>query len=85
MNPHPLKQREQDLMQFYSYCQLGMTPKQFYSKWQVNYEEIAQICDRSLSTVRRWFARGKNYRRPKSWIAWFITLTAFWCLVCLPN
>jgi hypothetical protein len=36
MNPHPLKQREQDLMQFYSYCQLGMTPKQFYTKWQVN-------------------------------------------------
>lgn len=50
MNPHPLKQREQDLMQFYSYCQLGMTPKQFYTKWQVNYEEMAQICDRSLST-----------------------------------
>ncbi|MBD2448296.1 helix-turn-helix domain-containing protein [Nostoc sp. FACHB-152] len=73
MNPHPLKQREQDLMQFYSYCQLGMTPKQFYTKWQVSYEEMAQICvdtkwlvvrHRSLSTVRRWFARGKNYRRP---------------------
>ncbi|MDF5738138.1 MULTISPECIES: hypothetical protein [unclassified Nostoc] len=51
MNPHPLKQREQDLIQLYSYCQLGMTPKQFYSKWQVNYEEIAQISSRSLSTT----------------------------------
>jgi hypothetical protein len=64
MNPHPLKQREQDLIQLYSYCQLGMTPKQFYTKWQVNHEKMAQICSRSLSTVRGWFARGKNYRRP---------------------
>ena len=44
MNPHPLKQREQDLMQFYNYRQLGMTPKQFYCKWQVNHEQMAQIC-----------------------------------------
>ncbi|MCC5623690.1 hypothetical protein [Nostoc sp. CHAB 5715] len=65
MNPHPLKQREQDLMQFYSYCQLGMTPQQFYSKWQVNHEQMAQICSRSLFTVRRWFARVDIYPSPK--------------------
>lgn len=28
------------------------------------HEEIAQISSGSLSTVRRWFARGKNYRCP---------------------
>ncbi len=64
MNPRPLTPREQDLIQFYTNCQLGITPKYFYSKWQVNYEEIAQICSRSLSTVRCWFLKGSLYRRP---------------------
>ncbi len=41
-----------------------MTPQQFCAKWQVNHEAIAFICARSMSTVRRWFTRGKNYRRP---------------------
>lgn len=63
-NPRPLTQREQDLIKLYSHCQLGMTPKQFYAKWQVNYELIAAICSRSLSTVSCWFSRGRNYRRP---------------------
>lgn len=66
MNPRPLTQREQHLIQLYSYCQLGMTPQQFYAKWQVNQEAIACICSRSTSTVRRWFRRGCSYRRPTS-------------------
>jgi hypothetical protein len=41
-----------------------MTPKQFYAKWEVDYEIIANICDRSTSTVQCWFVRGRNYRRP---------------------
>lgn len=64
MNPRPLTQQEQDLIRFYSCCQLGMTPSQFYAKWQVSYEMIAQICSRSLSTVKGWFSQGRNYRRP---------------------
>ena len=64
MNPRPLAQREQHLIELYSYCQLGMTPQQFYAKWQVNQEEIACICSRSASTVRRWFRQGCSYRRP---------------------
>ena len=64
MNPRPLTDREQNLIQLYSCCQVGMTPQQFYSKWQVNYEVIACICSRSISTVGRWFARGRNYQRP---------------------
>ena len=63
-NPHPLTQRERDLIELYSHCELGMTPKQFYGKWQVTYELIAAICSRSLSTVSCWFSRGRNYRRP---------------------
>lgn len=66
MNPRPLTQREQDLIELYSYCHLGMTPQQFYAKWQVNQEAIAAICSRSLSTVRCWFRRGSSRRHPTS-------------------
>lgn len=66
MSPRPLTKREQNLIDFYGYCSLGMTPQQFYLKWQVSHEEIAFICSRSMSTVRRWFRRGGNYRRPRA-------------------
>ncbi|MBD2357012.1 helix-turn-helix domain-containing protein [Tolypothrix sp. FACHB-123] len=63
-NPRHLQIREQNLIDLYSHCQLGMTPKNFYAKWDVNHEAIARICSRSLSTVRRWFSKGRNYRSP---------------------
>jgi hypothetical protein len=62
--PRPLNRREQALIERYSSCQLGMTPQRFYAKWLVNHETIAKICQRSVSTVRRWFMRGQTYRRP---------------------
>ena len=65
VKPRPLTEREQTLIDLYGYCQLGMTPQQFYAKWQVTHEVIAFICSRSMSTVRHWFRRGKNYRRPQ--------------------
>jgi hypothetical protein len=36
MKPRPLTEREQTLIDFYGYCQLGMTPQQFYATeiWQ---------------------------------------------------
>ncbi len=61
-----ITQRELLLIQRYSYCQFGMTPRQFQAKWDVDYEVLALICDRSISTVRRWFIRGRYYRRPSS-------------------
>lgn len=64
MKPQPLTPREQHLIELYSYCQLGMTPQQFYAKWSVSQEDIAAICSRSVSTVRRWFRKGRSYRRP---------------------
>ncbi len=64
MPPRLLTSREQQLIDLYSYCQLGMTPQQFYAKWQVNQDTIAAICSRSTSTVHRWFRRGRSYRRP---------------------
>ncbi|MCF4967848.1 helix-turn-helix domain-containing protein [Nostoc sp. CMAA1605] len=63
-NPRPLQAREQNLIDLYSHCQLGMTPKNFYAKWDVNHEAIARISSRSLSTVRRWFSQGRSYRHP---------------------
>ncbi len=63
--PRPLTEREQTLIDLYGYCSLGMKPQQFYSKWQVNHEAIALICSGSMSTFRRWFRRGANYRPPK--------------------
>jgi hypothetical protein len=52
MNPRLLTQREQDFIQLYSHCQLEMTPKKFYGKWDVNQEAIALgESSRSLSTV----------------------------------
>ena len=66
MTPQPLTQRERELIERYSSCQLGMTPQQFYAKWQVNQAAIAAICSRSTSTVRRWFVKGRHYRRPTS-------------------
>ncbi len=62
--PRPIGEREQNLIQLYSYCQFGMTPQQFYTKWGVKHEAIALICSRSITTVGRWFCRGKTHRRP---------------------
>jgi hypothetical protein len=65
MTPRPITEREQALIDLYGYCQLGMTPQQFYAKWLVNHETMAFICSRSMSTVDSWFRRGRNYRRPQ--------------------
>ncbi len=48
MNPRPLTDREQHLIDRYAYCQLGMTPQTFYAKWHVSQEAIAAICSRPL-------------------------------------
>ncbi|MDL5054157.1 helix-turn-helix domain-containing protein [Oscillatoria laete-virens NRMC-F 0139] len=62
--PRTLTRRELALLMGYCQCELGLTPQAFYAKWNVSYEQIAEICDRSVSTVKRWFARGQRYRRP---------------------
>lgn len=51
--PRRLTAREQQLLDRYSQCQLGMTPQTFYAKWQVSQEEMAVIYSRSVSTVSR--------------------------------
>ncbi|QSJ18326.1 helix-turn-helix domain-containing protein [Nostoc sp. UHCC 0702] len=63
-NPHSLTERELTLINIYINCQLELSPRSFYAKWDVDYQMIAKICSRSPSTVRRWFRRGRNYRSP---------------------
>jgi len=62
----PLYQRELNLIETYSRCQLGMTPKTFYEKWGVSHQQIADICNRSVSNVSFWFSVGINRRKPTS-------------------
>ena len=64
-NPRPITQREKYIIDLYSYCELAMTPKQFYSKWDVTYEQLSHICSRSLGTVQCWFNRGQGYHPPQ--------------------
>ncbi len=63
-NPRPLEQREVELIALLSHTQLGISPRTFVSKWDVNYEQLAAICHCTIGTVTRWFSRGDNYRRP---------------------
>ncbi len=97
MNPRPLTEQQQHLIKLYSQCQFGMTPQRFYSKWQVNQEVLALICSRDLNTVRRWFVRGKYYRRPAPVDLRNLAIMDFllehfqeipeklWNLICPPN
>jgi len=62
--PRPLTARQLALLSAYRDCELGLSPRIFYAKWNVTHEQMAEICDRSPYTVRRWFARGDRYRRP---------------------
>lgn len=59
-----ITEREKSLILFYKNWQFGMTPKEFYTKWGVSYEDIALICERSESTVRNWFNKSSDRRYP---------------------
>ncbi|KAB8313934.1 hypothetical protein SD81_040635 [Tolypothrix campylonemoides VB511288] len=63
-NPRTLQARELHLISLYSHWEFGMTPREFYAKWAVSYEQIALICSRSDSTVKGWFKQGRNRRYP---------------------
>ncbi|MBE9108409.1 helix-turn-helix domain-containing protein [Nodosilinea sp. LEGE 07298] len=73
----PLTDRELELIQLYTQCRLGLSPRAFYSKWGVSYEVIAAICSRSPVTVRRWFKQGPEYRSPQASDLWHLALMDF--------
>jgi hypothetical protein len=62
-NLRQITPRERHLILLYSNWNFTMTPTQFYTKWAVNYQQIALICSRSESTVRGWFRHNKSNRR----------------------
>jgi hypothetical protein len=57
--------REQALLRLYTNCQFGLSPSDFYAKWNVTHAQMAQICGCSVSTVDRWFLHGAGYRAPE--------------------
>ncbi|MBD2124913.1 helix-turn-helix domain-containing protein [Microcoleus sp. ZQ-A2] len=73
-NPRPLGERELRLIEQFTNCQLKMTPRQFYSKWDVTYATMAQLCRCDVMTVSRWFRQGCNYRPPKPYHKWYLAL-----------
>ncbi|NEO20194.1 hypothetical protein [Moorena sp. SIO4A5] len=62
--PYPITEREQILIRLYSYCQLGMTPQQFYQKWDLTREDMALICSCSVQTVNGWFSTSRRCYPP---------------------
>lgn len=63
--PRSLQTREHVLMAWYGQCQCEMSPQAFYQKWAVTYEQMAELSQRSLSTVRGWFRTGQYNREPR--------------------
>jgi transcriptional regulator with XRE-family HTH domain len=43
---------------------IKMEPEEFLKHWAVNYEELAELCGRSKSTVAHWFSSGSHRREP---------------------
>jgi transcriptional regulator with XRE-family HTH domain len=41
-----------------------MEPEEFLKYWVVSYEELAELCGRSKSTVAHWFSKGEHRREP---------------------
>ena len=62
--PREIGIRERRLIRAYCDCSWRMSPQAFYFKWSVTQEELADICRRSQSTVRRWFKQGRYHRPP---------------------
>ena len=65
MSLRQLGNRERTLMSLYRNCQLGMTPTDFYAKWNVTHAQMAQICGCSESTVDRWFQQSRSSQPPE--------------------
>lgn len=57
--------RERTLLNLYLNCQFGISPTEFYAKWNVTHALMAQICGCSESTVDRWFLQGRGYQPPE--------------------
>ena len=75
--PRPITEREEILIYLYSNCRLSMTPQAFYRKWQVNQEDIGNICCRSTYAVNTWLAQGARYKTPSADSLYHLALMDF--------
>jgi transcriptional regulator with XRE-family HTH domain len=58
-------QRHWKLFELYkSKAAQQMEPEEFLEYWDVSYEELAELCGRSKSTVAHWFSKGEHRRSP---------------------
>lgn len=53
------------LLNLYKNCQMGISPADFYAKWNVTHAQMAQICGCSKSTVNRWFQQSRSSQPPE--------------------
>ncbi|NEO42571.1 MAG: hypothetical protein F6J90_42145 [Moorea sp. SIOASIH] len=75
--PRPITEREEILIYLYSNYRLSMTPQEFYRKWQVNQEDIGNICCRSTYAVNTWLAKGPRYKSPSADSLYHLALMDF--------
>jgi hypothetical protein len=73
-NPRPIGERELRLIVRFANCRLEMTPRQFYEKWDVTYEQMSQLCRCDITTVNQWFRRGRHYQPPRHYHKWYLAL-----------
>lgn len=73
-NPRPLSERQQRLLILFAHCELSMTPMEFWSKWDVTQEQIAEICHCDVSLVSRWFSPQPNTPQPMTHHLWYLAL-----------
>jgi hypothetical protein len=73
-NPSPLSERQQQLLLLFSNCQLRMSPMEFWSRWDVTQEQIAQICHCDVSLVSRWFSPRPGTPQPMPYHLWYLAL-----------
>ncbi|NEO79414.1 MAG: hypothetical protein F6J99_25470 [Moorea sp. SIO4G3] len=75
--PRAITEREEILIYLYSNCRLSMTPQAFYRKWQVNQEDMGNICCRSTYAVNSWLAQGARYKTPSADSLYHLALMDF--------
>ncbi|WP_287267640.1 hypothetical protein [Moorena sp. SIO3A2] len=75
--PRAITEREEILIYLYSNYRLSMTPQAFYGKWQVNQEDMGNICCRSTYAVNSWLAQGARYKTPSADSLYHLALMDF--------
>ncbi|MEA5499198.1 helix-turn-helix transcriptional regulator [Limnoraphis robusta Tam1] len=74
-----LNDEQQQLIARLCAASLGISPQKFRQKWDISYQQMADICHCTPGTVQRWFERGRNYRRPSQYSCFKLAI-ADWLL-----